>query len=179
MSSMNAHRFASAAPDEEHVYGSCTPGWHSAASHGAALKDWVEFMQCEGIERVVCLLPGRQLADSGANLDRYTEAFGESNVLHAPVPDHHLLPESLLTEEILPFVVDARSAEEPVVVHCLAGIGRTGQVLAAWLVYNRDYGPGRAIEAVKQHGRDPTDAVRAGNADEDDLYELLSAVARL
>ncbi len=179
MPTVNAHRFAPAAHDEEYVYGACTPGWHSAASHDAAIEDWVASMQRAGVERVCCLLPGRQLAESGANLDCYTDAFGEENVLHAPVPDHHLVPESLLVDEILPFLVDARNAEEPVVVHCLAGIGRTGQVLAAWLVYNHDYGPERAVETVQEHGRDPTDAVRAGNATEDDLYDLLSSVARL
>lgn len=176
---MNAHRFAPAVPDETYVYGACTPGWHSAASHDAALEDWIGFMQREGIERVCCLLPGRQLDRSGANLDCYADAFGEERVLHAPVPDHHLLPAELLTEEILPFLADARTAQEPVVVHCLAGIGRTGQVLAAWLVYNRDYGPERAIETVRDNGRDPTDAVNADNADIEELHELLGAVARL
>lgn len=179
MPTVNAHRFAPAAPDEKYVYGSCMPGWHSAAGHAAAIEDWVGSMQEAGIERVCCLLPGRQLAESGANLDRYADAFGAENVLHAPVPDHHLLPETLVVEEILPFLAEACIEEEPVVVHCLAGIGRTGQVLAAWLVYNRDYGPEAAIETVQENGRDPTDAVRAGNATEDELYELLSSVARL
>jgi len=179
MPTVNAHRFAPAAPDEEYVYGSCAPGWHSAAGQDAAIEDWITSMQQSGIERVCCLLPGRQLAESGANLDCYADAFGENNVLHAPVPDHHLVPEALLVDEILPFLADARNAEEPVVVHCLAGIGRTGQVLAAWLVYNHDYGPERAVETVLENSRDPTDAVRAGNATEDDLYDLLSAVARL
>jgi protein-tyrosine phosphatase len=134
-------------------------------------------MQTEEIKRVCCLLPGRQLADSGANIDRYEQAFGESNVLHAPVPDHHLVPESLLREEILPFLAEGRSEEQQTIVHCLAGIGRTGQVLAAWLVYNRDYGPEKAIETVQSNGRDPTDAVQHGNATEDELYDLLGAIA--
>ena len=64
-------------------------------------------------------------------------------------------------------------------VCCLAGIGRTGQVLTAWLVYDRDLGPERAVETVQEHGRDPMDAVRVGNATEDELYELLGTVARL
>ncbi|MDS0283108.1 protein-tyrosine phosphatase family protein [Haloarcula onubensis] len=176
---MNAHRFAPAAPDEAFVYGACTPGWHSAASHAAAIDDWVEFMRAEGIERVCCLLTGCQLDDGGAVLDQYAAAFGESNVLHAPVRDHRLVPEDVLVEEILPFLAESRASEEPVVVHCLAGIGRTGQVLAAWLVYNRDYGPERAVETVSENGRDPLDAVRMGNATEDDLLALLGAVARL
>ena len=179
MSSVNAHRFAPAAPDEAYVFGSCTPGWHSAASHDAALDDWLRFMQSEGIDRVVCLLPGRQLDESGANLDRYVRVFGPSSVLHTPVPDHHLVPEPLLTETILPFIAAARDTGASVVVHCLAGMGRTGQVLAAWLVYNRDYGPERAIETVETTGRDPRDPVRRGNATMEELHELLAAVARL
>ena len=176
---MNAHRFAPAAPDEAFVYGACTPGWHSAAGHDAAIDDWVNFMRAEGIERVCCLLTGCQLDDCGAILGHYHEAFDEANVLHAPVRDHHLIPEDVLVGEILPFLAESRAAEEPVVVHCLAGIGRTGQVLAAWLVYNRDYGPERAIETVTENGRDPADAVRMGNATEDELHALLGAVARL
>jgi hypothetical protein len=73
---VNAHRFAAAAPDEEYVYGSCAPGWHSAGSHATALDDWIESMREHGIERVVCLLPGKQLDVAGANLDRYADAFG-------------------------------------------------------------------------------------------------------
>lgn len=176
---MNAHRFAPAAPDDAYVYGACTPGWHSAASHDTAVDDWVEFMQSEGVERVCCLLSGRQLDEFGALLDQYADAFGEPNVEHAPVPDHHLVPEELLTEEILPFLAEGRAAEKPVVVHCLAGLGRTGQVLAAWLVYNRDYGPERAVEAVRNRGREPMDAVQAGTASGEDVISLLGSVARL
>ena len=176
---MNAHRFAPAAPDETFVYGACTPGWHSAAGHDVAIDDWVEFMRAEGIERVCCLLTGCKLDDCGAILGRYGEVFGETKVLHAPVRDHHLVPEDVLVGEILPFLAESRAAAEPVVVHCLAGIGRTGQVLAAWLVYNRDYGPERAIETVREQGRDPLDAVHVGNATEDELLALLSSVARL
>jgi len=176
---VNTHRFAPAAPDESFVYGSCTPGWHSAVSHDTAIGDWIEFMQAEGIERVCCLLSGCQLDDCGSILDHYYDAFDAENVLHAPVRDHHLVPESVLVEEILPFLAESREREQPVVVHCLAGIGRTGQVLAAWLVYNHDIGPEGAIETVQQQGRDPMDAVQMGNATEDELLARLAAVARL
>lgn len=176
---MNAHRFAPAAPDEAFVYGACTPGWHSAAGNATAINDWAEFMKAEAIERVCCLLTGSQLDNYGAIPGRYATIFGEANVLHAPVKDHHLVPEDVLIEEILPFLSESRVAEQPVVVHSLAGIGRTGQVLAAWLVYNRDYGPEQAIETVLEQGRDPRDAVRMGNATEEELLALLSAVARL
>ncbi|MDT3434588.1 dual specificity protein phosphatase family protein [Haloarcula sp. 1CSR25-25] len=176
---VNPHRFAPAAADEEYVYGACAPGWHTAATHQDAIDDWIAYMQAHDIERVCCLLPGQQLDHTGANVQRYREAFGESAVRHAPVPDHQLIPEDRLRNDILPFLVVASEAEERVVVHCLAGIGRTGQVLAAWLVYHYDYGPDRAIETVQESGRDPEEAIRSGNATEAELSDLLSSVARL
>lgn len=175
----DAHRFAPASPDEDVVYGACCPGWHSAGSHEAAIDQWIASMQESGIERVCCLLTGRQLDAHDANIGRYEAAFGADHVLHAPVTDHRLADLSTLEDDVLPFLTAADEADEPVVVHCLAGIGRTGQVLAAWLVYNRDYGPERAIETVTENGRDPADAVRMGNATEDELHALLGAVARL
>ncbi|MFB6152596.1 MAG: dual specificity protein phosphatase family protein [Haloarculaceae archaeon] len=169
----NAHRFAPAAPDEDAVYGACCPGWHTAARHGDALSDWIEFMERRDVDRVCCLLPGRQLDASGGNVGRYRSRFGDDAVLHAPVPDHRLVDESLLEDEILPFLDATAAADESVVVHCLAGIGRTGQVLAAWLAHDRGYGAERAIATVKEMGRLPGDAVRAGNATEEELHELI------
>jgi hypothetical protein len=166
-----AHRFAPAAPDENLVYGACSPGWHSLASHDDALADWIGFMNGRGVERVCCLLPGCR---SGGNLDRYSRAFGDDAVLHAPSPDHRLVDETLLADAVLPFLDAAAATGERVVVHGLAGIGRTGQVLAAWLAHDRDYGPERALETVQEMGRHPDDPVRAGNATETELRELVA-----
>ena len=171
----NAHRFAPAAPDEEYVYGACSPGWHTAADHDDALADWIGFVRAREVERVCCLLPGNGSDCVGGVVDAYRDAFGDERVLHAPVPDYHLVAPATLDREILPFLDDAAAADERVVVHCLAGIGRTGQVLAAWLAYDRGYGADRAVETVTGMGRDPRDAVRAGNATEDELYDLVAA----
>jgi protein-tyrosine phosphatase len=173
----DAHRFAPAAPDEEVVYGACCPGWHSAGTHEAALDQWISFMQAEGIERVCCLLTGRQLDAHDANIGRYRNAFGTENVLHAPVLDHRLADLETLEDDVLPFLAAADAAGEPVVVHCLAGIGRTGHVLAAWLVAERGYDPHRAIETVREMGRDPLEAVEHDNATRQDLLDLLGLVA--
>lgn len=174
-SGATAHRFAPAAPDEDTVYGACCPGWHSAASRDDGLADWIAFMQRCDVERVCCLLPARESADFEGNLARYRRAFGEDAVCHAPTLDHRLVDEQLLGRRILPFLDDADAAGERVVVHCLAGIGRTGQVLAAWLAHDRGYDPQRAIATVESAGRLPRDPVQAGNATEDELYELIGA----
>ena len=172
----DAHRFAPAAPDDSLVYGACCPGWHSAAAHETAIDQWLSFMDDQGIERVCCLLPGRQLDSHGANVSRYRDAFGDDAVEHVPIPDLHLADGETLREDILPFLDDAVAAEEPVVVHSLAGIGRTGQVLAAWLVHGRGYHPPEAIDTVRQMGRDPMEPIEEGTATRLELLDVLESL---
>lgn len=170
----DVHRFAPAAPDEEYVYGSCCPGWHSTATHEDAVDEWIEFMNDHGIDRVCCLLSGDQLDRTDAGAGKYSEAFGVENVQHVPIADHHLADAEKIDADVLPFLDDAVANDERVVVHCLAGIGRTGHVLAAWLVHGRGYGPVDAIETVEEMGRTPGEAEDAGNARRGELYELLA-----
>jgi hypothetical protein len=174
-SGATAHRFAPAAPDGDLVYGACCPGWHSAASHGDALDDWVAFMRRHDVARICCLLPGGESEDSRSFLERYRREFDA--VLHAPLLDYQLADRTLLADKILPFLDDAVAADDRVVVHCLAGIGRTGQVLAAWLVDDRGYAPERAIETVESTGRYPREPVEAGNATTEELENLLATFA--
>jgi len=171
---VDAHRFAAASPEEEYVYGASCPGWHTTTSHGDAIDNWVTFMRERGIERVCCLLSGDQLSGTEANTDSYRSAFGAENVRHVPIADHHLADPATLEERILPFITESVERESPVVVHCLAGIGRTGHVLAAWLVEGRDYSVVDAIETVQEMGRSPAEAVDWGNARHGELYELLA-----
>ena len=53
--------------------------------------------------------------------------------LHIPVDDFHA-PTTMQMLDALAFLDQARSAGTPVAVHCLAGQGRTGTVLAAYLI---------------------------------------------
>ncbi|MBW4617842.1 MAG: dual specificity protein phosphatase family protein [Cyanosarcina radialis HA8281-LM2] len=67
----------------------------------------------------------------------------------------------ILVRQILPFLTIANQQNEKVVVHCSGGIGRTGHILAAWLVAGRGFSSKSAISAVKQTGRNPYEPVIA------------------
>jgi protein-tyrosine phosphatase len=75
----------------------------------------------------------------------------------------------------LPFLRAADTGAERAVVHCWGGNGRTGHVLAAWLVAARGLSPKEAIEAVEATGRLPQEAVLAGNTTFDELIVLLAS----
>jgi atypical dual specificity phosphatase len=65
--------------------------------------------------------------------------------LHVPVGDF-TPPTMKQMETILDFIRNNR----PAAVHCLVGHGRTGTVLASYLVAEQGYEPGKAIERVRE-----------------------------
>jgi protein-tyrosine phosphatase len=118
-------------------------------------------MSAQGIQCVCCLLPKTQLQRYPDLLAVYHQFFGSSRVLWAPVADFHVLDQAVLVEQILPFLAAADGRGEKVLVHCAGGVGRTGQVLAAWLIHGRNMDWQSAIAAVKQMQRYPYEAVLA------------------
>jgi protein-tyrosine phosphatase len=140
------------------------------------IVDWADFMRARGVTRVCCLLDAGQLAGFPVDLAaEYRRLFGTTSVLMEPIADHYLCSLEALRESILPFLRIADSGRERAVIHCWGGNGRTGHVLAAWLVGVRRLSPMEAIEAVESAGRIPREAVLAGNATLDDLIELLTS----
>lgn len=170
-----AHEYylAPAAPGETIAHGACRPGYAPGSPTADPIDHWVHSMRRAGMERVVCLLHRPQLARYLDLLGEYEDAFGAANVCHAPVRDYHLADPDAL-ERAVAFLRTADRAGEPAVVHCSAGLGRTGVVLAAWLVRGRGYDPAGAIETVEEMGRTPREAVRLGNATDRGLRERLA-----
>lgn len=146
----NMYRFTAASEDETIVYGSARPEYKDQK-----VLQWVEFMQSQNIKRICCLLAPRQLDNYSDLLDLYKNEFGLKQVCWAPIEDFNLVDKQLLIQEILPFLAIAFCQNEKVVVHCSAGIGRTGQVLAAWLVYGRRFSNQEAISTVMRMKRNP------------------------
>lgn len=150
------YRFAAASKDESIVFGAAHPGHREQQTH-----EWIDFMQSQGIQRVCCLLSESQLSRYDDLLGIYRCCFGAEQVCWAPVDDFRLVASDLLTCEILPFLTMAEQQQQRVVVHCSGGMGRTGHILAAWLVAERGFSNKAAIAAVKATGRNPYEAVIA------------------
>jgi protein-tyrosine phosphatase len=120
------YNFGPARIGEELVFGCARP------RHPTEVGQWLAFLQSQGIRRVCCLLD-----DEDELLSACQAAFGSDKVLCAPIDDFEYATRECLQGEILPFLFDAAVAGERTVVHCFAGSGRTGHVLAAWLVAAR------------------------------------------
>jgi protein-tyrosine phosphatase len=151
------YRFAAASPTESIVFGSARPGYRSEQ-----VQAWLTFMQAQGIQRVCCLLSAQQMQSyqtSISLLECYQQTFGLEQVCWAPIEDFHLVNAELLLDTILPSLTAAQQLQQPVVVHCSGGVGRTGHVLAAWLVAAHQLSNQAAITAVRQMGRNPYEAV--------------------
>jgi protein-tyrosine phosphatase len=150
------YKFAAATTNELIAFGSARPGYTDQQSMA-----WIEFMQKQGIQRVCCLLDAGQLGRYSDLLGCYRLAFGIDQVCWAPIEDFDLVDRTVLQAQILPFLAQADLQKAKVVVHCAGGVGRTGQILAAWLVAQREFSPQAAIAAVQKTGRNPYEAILA------------------
>jgi hypothetical protein len=86
-----------------------------------------------------------------------------------------LCDEQTMHRSILPFLAEADQLKERAVVHCSAGSGRTGHVLAAWLVYRHGLAEESALHTVSGVPgvyRHPQEAVDSGRTRQT-LYHLL------
>jgi len=147
------YKFAAASEQELIVFGAAKPGYRDEE-----VDRWIDFMQRQKIDRVCCLLPDAQLVRYLDLLGTYRTVFGCDRVCWAPIADFEFADRETLVDRILPFLASANRSGDRVVVHCGGGIGRTGHVLAAWLVCGRGFSNQKAIAAVKKTGRNPYEA---------------------
>jgi len=156
---MIAHHIAPADPDTKLVYGACRPGYPAIEPDETEVTTWLAAIQENGIKRVCCLLPAGELQLYDDLLARYRDRFGAENVLHAPIQDYTAISPRLFSEQVQPFLEESVRQDLRTVVHCSAGVGRTGQVLTLWLALEHDYDLETAIYTVRSQYRDPLESV--------------------
>ena len=151
------YKFAPADPQELTVFGAARPKYTQRS-----VEQWIELMQSQRIRRICCLLENKNLSHYPIDLlETYKQKFGRENVLWQPIADFQLPHSSVLIEQILPFLICSEENQQKIVVHCSGGIGRTGIVLASWLVARHRFSNQEAISTVKQNRRNPHEAIIA------------------
>ncbi|WP_299487483.1 dual specificity protein phosphatase family protein [Acaryochloris sp. IP29b_bin.137] len=170
----SAYKFAAASKSEPLIFGAARPGYDQEQ-----VADWIRFMQNQKIQGVCCLLSKTELVRYMDLLGNYRQAFGNAHVCWAPIEDFSLATSESLLREILPFLGNAVRERNRVVVHCSGGVGRTGHVLAAWLVAGRGFQPKSALFSVMAAGRNPYEAILAAPFKGHNPWQVSSQLNRL
>jgi protein-tyrosine phosphatase len=170
------HRFGPAFSREETVFGASRPGYPDLSVPPVKVDAWMKFMRARDIQRVVCLLPEDQLAyyPDQSLLETYGSIFGSDNLHHESIEDCHLpSPEEL--ERVVLFLQHSDGLAQKTVVHCSGGIGRTGLVIAAWLIHARGFEIEDAIREVRNHkpSRNPLESISTPRITENEIKGLL------
>lgn len=73
----------------------------------------------------------------------------DTKYLHVPTEDLSA-PDIEKIDEAVDFIHERINNNEPVMVHCAAGIGRTGTILACYLIKYQKYSAKNAIEKIRK-----------------------------
>jgi len=136
------------------------PGVVAAMSRPLDTRKAFEFFKDENIDVVITL------TESPLNL-ALVEEFG-LEYHHLPIRDF-AAPRPEQVDRFVEIIEKARTAGRKVVVHCLAGRGRTGTMLACYLV-SRGRSPEEALKEVR--------ALRPGSVETKEQEQAVRAYAR-
>jgi len=179
---MSEYGFGAPLPAEELVFGARRPGYPGKFVQRHFVEEWIAYMKKQEVSRIVCLLSEEELgyypAETGGLLQIYADAFGKDDVLWAPTADRQLCSAESI-KHICYFLYKGVSAQQKTVVHCSAGLGRTGQVLTAWLLYFHAMPERKALRTIEALNRSPREPVFYGNASEADLLRMLGVAREL
>ena len=151
-----SYNFSPAMTGERKVYGANRPGYPQNFVDNLSVQDWIDHVKEKGIKRVVVLLTKDEMDDYYQQdlLAAYKKEFGNDNVLNVPIKDFSI-PKKEQFDKINDWI---DSSPLKTVVHCSAGLGRTGQVLKNYLMHKYHMTANKAVSAVEKQGRNPREA---------------------
>ncbi|HSI55332.1 MAG: tyrosine-protein phosphatase [Ramlibacter sp.] len=131
-------------------------------------ESWGDFegqAQRAGLQLVVCLTPRAELAELSP---RYHAAVTEGSVpfrwMNVPVPNFGVPGDEAGFRRDVQAIAQALKRGDAVMLHCAAGIGRTGST-AACVLKALGASTGDALARVRDAGSNPQNALQAGVVD--------------
>jgi protein-tyrosine phosphatase len=122
---------------------------HCPGTNGTALAADLHDLREAGVQKIVCLAEDGDLARNGVeDYPREAKAAG-FELVRFPIADYDTPPSAEAVDALLAAVLDGVRSGRHTVIHCRAGLGRTGTVVACCLV-RLGLEAKRAIEEVRR-----------------------------
>jgi len=110
--------------------------------------DELDLWKSEGVRRVLVLAEDWEIEEAWGNAEYYFSLLKEKGFeyLHSPVPDGHA-PKKEQFFEIFRWLGRGKGN----LVHCVGGMGRTGTVIAGYLMLTESLNAQQAVEEVRKY----------------------------